>query len=271
MNATNQTSVDWTSLSLTQNAWHSLWENRKTVLYISFFGLLLPQIVLNLAAAQGGLTLLTQAAEITANLAANRSGILADLGVGLESMFGRSLGIAIILWPISIFACLSLVHLSLKRTATVAERFRELPRAMLFSLILGSSIFMTQSLFLIQFAIKVLGSVGLVLIVSESIGAFRAYGWSLVTKYLKDTTQTGLGLFFNLATPHAILSILYDLMNTTSNYWAENSIHLGSAWTSPGFFTMVLRATFFSFYIPFALFLAATVYQKARKRLTIIT
>jgi hypothetical protein len=60
-------------------------------------------------------------------------------------------------------------------------------------------------------------------------------------------------------------------MNTTSNYWAENSIHLGSAWTSPGFFAMVLRATFFSFYIPFALFLAATVYQKARKRLTIIT
>jgi hypothetical protein len=270
MNAANQKSVEWTSLSLAQNAWHSLWENRKTVSYISFFGLFLPQIVMHLVGAQGGLRILSQAKDITGGLSGDRAQVLPLLASSLESLFTHSLGVGLILWPIFVFACLSLGYLALQKSAPWQERLRALPSAMMLSVLLAVALFFTQSLFLIQFAIKVLASVAPILIVSESLGAFSAMGRSLVTRYLKDATQTGVGLFFNLATPHALISIIYDLMSTTSNYWAENTVHFTGAWSSPGFFAMVMRAAFFAFYIPYGLFLAAVVYQKARKRLAII-
>ncbi|MEI8024791.1 MAG: hypothetical protein WCI18_00450 [Pseudomonadota bacterium] len=271
MNAANQKSVEWTSLSLAQNAWHSVWEDRKTVFYISFFGLFLPQIVIHLVGAEGGLRILSQAANITGILSGDRTQVLPLLAASLESLFSQSLGVGLLLWPIFVFSCLSLVHLALKKSASWKERLRILPSAMIFSALFATALFLTQSLFLIQFAIKVLASVAPVLMVSEALGAFSAFGKSLITKYLKDATQTGVGLFFNLATPHALISIFYDLMSTTSNYWAENTVHLGGVWSSPGFIAMLIRVAFFSFYLPYSLYLAATVYQKARKRLSIIT
>ncbi len=271
MNAANQKSVEWTSLSLAQNAWHSLWEDRKTVLYISFFGLFLPQIVIHLVGAEGGLRVLSQASDITGVLDSGRTQVLPLLAASLESLFSQSFGMGLLLWPVFVFSCLSLVHLALKKSAAWKERMRLLPSAMIFSALFASTLFLTQSLFLIQFAIKVLASVAPILIVSEALGAFSAFGRSLVTRYLKDATQTGVGLFFNLATPHALISIFYDLISTTSNYWAENTVHLGGVWSSPGFIAMLIRAIFYSCYLPFSLYLAATVYQKARKRLSIIT
>lgn len=262
--------MEWTSFSLSKTAWQSLWKNRLDVCYISFFTLFLPLLGMRLGLVRDVWHLRKQANEITNLLAVPPSEILTTLALSAQALHTQLALITLALWPVATLGCLYLIHLSLGRACKVRDLFKYLVTGMTFMVFFILGLGIGQPIFIVQFAFKVLSTVAPVIIVAENLGAFRAFGRAISTKYLNDSTQTGLGLFFTLATPHALLSILYDLISSVLDYWTETSIYHGNPWFSPGIIALVIRSIIMSVYIPYSIFLASTIYLKARKSFEII-
>jgi len=116
----------------------------------------------------------------------------------------------------------------------------------------------------------ILASVAPVLIVAENKGALSALGRAISVRYLRDHSQTAIGVFFNLATPHAVLSIFYDLIIISLEYQISRIGLLGesSEWTVAAF--IVLKTALISLYITFSLFLSSIIFAKARRKIAFI-
>jgi hypothetical protein len=271
MNVSNQKTLEWTSFALSKTAWQSLWNHRIDVCYISFFTLFLPLLGVRMGLIQDVWRLKSQADEITNVLSAPVGSILNTLALNAQALLSKSAMLSLGLWPIATLGCLYLIHLSLGRKANLVSLLKNLITGMIFTVFFTGGVVLGQPIFIVQFAFKVLATVAPIIIIAENMGAFKGLVKAISTKYLSDTTQTGLGLFFTLATPHALLSILYDLLTSILDYWTETTIYHGNPWFSPGVLAIVLRSFIISVYIPFSIFLAATIYLKARKSFATVT
>ena len=270
MDATKLKTLEWNSLAIAQASWSHLWAHRKTASYLSFFGIFFPLLAIRGTVTQRALSLQAEAINITGIISKNDNSALSLLSAAVQNLITSGLWSLLVLWPIVVLTGIALIRLALGKDVQFSSIFKNLFSAMLLSLLILLLYLFTQPFYLLNFTVLVLAGVSPVLFVGENRSSFSSLGRALMIRYLHDPTQTGIGLFFNLATPHAVISIAYDLLfgfldklfleGTTASSVGNNGIVAYVA----------VKVALSSLYITYTLFLSSVIFLKARRKVAFI-